>query len=59
MGLVVALAAFGASLGPGHPMMITAVLSLGPAPAVLVIDAADRHLFGSGGVLAIRFAGRL
>jgi hypothetical protein len=40
-------------------MMITAVLSLGPAPAVLVIDAADRHLFGSGGVLAIRFAGRL
>ena len=45
--------------GPRWAPDVAAVLSLGPAPAVLVIDAADRHLFGSGGVLAIRFAGRL
>jgi hypothetical protein len=37
---------------------IVGTVHLGPASSALIVGTADRHLFGPGGILEVRFAGR-
>jgi hypothetical protein len=45
-------------MGPHWAPDLVGTVHLGPASFALIVDTYDRHLFGPGGILAVRFAGR-